>query len=542
MRLFELIYKFIVEILLVSIFIFFLLIFFQYRGGDFGIFELANWRYVHLSDASENIKNAFFLAKGGKLNEYATSNHMPGLYLYLSLFFSVLPKTLLLNSLGNGIFIIVLSSFITIFTIVGLSFFSISLMLRDNQVSLFFKVCFCLILLHLLMSFDYFRVLSETYLPFFQLTYLSLFSYYLGNRKERFGYLVSAHYVIGLSIFFGLTNLFTDFIFFSFFFCFLVRDFRKIRIKHFVPAILLLIFILIKSGKLDFHYWIIETNKAQGLGSGLEMFKTVLGNAFFWPKNWYELNAFGPIYDHRVLVIILGFVAIMLNRKNPPLVLLLSLAIFVLPLDSWRIPEQGNIWISQSYKTDVNMGICFFYLLVIADKGKGLFVRILPIGLPKFNIKIEKVFFKFGFLVISILCVFQILSYLTNFIEFEKFVVLDHSTLLIEKNICKQKFNKQNTNCSCLSLMYWDQEFFLFNDAKPCPNQFSSYSPHLNSDDHYYNTVKSSFLDHNGAFLLKHSDLYSDKSIVSPRLIEVFRSGQCEEVSKDRLFLCRKIK
>ncbi|MCW7482102.1 hypothetical protein [Leptospira kanakyensis] len=392
------------------------------------------------------------------------------------------------------------------------------------------------------MSFDYFRVLSETYLPFLQLTYLGLFGYYLGNRKERFGYLVAAHYVIGLSIFFGLTNLFTDFIFFTFFFCFLVKDFRKIRFKQLVPAILLLIYIVIKSGNLDFQYWIIETNKAQGLGSGFEMIKTILGNAFFWPKNWYELNAFGPIYDHRVLVAILGFVTIILTRKNLQWVLFLSLGILVLPLDSWRIPEQGNIWISQSYKTDVNMGICFFYLLVITDKCKGLFDRIFSVGLPKVNIKIEKVVFKFGFLVIFILCFFQVLSYLINFVEFEKSVVLDHSTWISDKNICKQKFNKRNTNCSCLSLMYWDQEFFLFNDVKSCPNQFSSYSPHLNSDDHYYNTVKSSFLNHNATFLLKHSDLFSDKSIVSPRLIEVFRSGHCEEVSKDQLFLCRKIK
>ncbi|TGL70684.1 hypothetical protein, partial [Leptospira jelokensis] len=406
---------------MVSIAIFALLIFVQFKGADVGIFELANWRYVHLGDASENIKNALFLAKGGKLNEYVTSNHMPGLYLYLSLFFSILPKYLLLNSLSNGIFILLFSSFVTIFTLVGLTFFSIRLMLGEKQVVIFAKIFFSFILFHLFVRFDFYRVLSETYLPFLQLTYLSLFSYYLSNRRERFGYLVSAYYCIGFSIFFGLTNLFTDFIFFVFFTFYLVKDFRRIHLKHFVPVLLILIFLKFKSGNLDFRYWIIETNKAQGLGSGFAMFKTILGNAFFWPKNWYELDSFGPLYDHRIFVTILGLIAIFLTRKFLHMVLLLCLSILVLPLDSWRIPEQGNIWISQSYKTDVNMGICFFYLLVVSDKVKDNIDRLLEVFKSKFNFKLEKVISKFGVLLISIFCFFQIFSYLANFIEFEKF-------------------------------------------------------------------------------------------------------------------------
>lgn len=532
-------YRSVIETLLVSLSFFFLLIFLQYRGENIGIFELSNWRYVHLGDASENIKNGLFLAKGGKLNEYVTSNHMPGLYLYLSLFFSVLPKDLLVNSLSNGIFVLVFSSFITIFTIVGLSFYSIRLVVRDERLTFFVKVVFYFILLDLFVTFNYFRVLSETYLPFLQLTYLSLFYYYLRDTNDRFGYLVSALYFIGLSIFFGLTNIFTDFLFFIFFSIYLVKDFRKIRIKHILPAIVLFGFILIKSGNLNFHYWIVETNKAQGLGSGSGLFLTILGNAFIWPGNWYELRAFGPVYDHKVLVIILGIITIFVYRKNRSLLIFLSLCLLVLPLDSWRIPEQGFVLVSQSYKTDVNIGICFFFLLALSPKIKISIDFLFEIFSTKINFKIDRALVKIGLLLLVLFFSLRLVSYLTNFIELERIILFNHSSWISQQNICKQKFIRPNTDCSCLSLMHWDQEFFLINDVRPCANQFSSYSPHLNADDTYYNTVKSSFLDRKAAFLLSYADLYTKQSILSPRLIELFRSGECEMVEKDTLYLCK---
>ncbi|PJZ45487.1 hypothetical protein CH361_10700 [Leptospira brenneri] len=533
------IYRFLIENLFVSLSIFFLLIVFQSKGANLGLFELNHWRYVHLGDASENIKNAMFLAKGGKLNEYVTSNHMPGLYLYLSFFLSMLPKDFLSNSLSNGVFILVFSSFVTIFTIISLAFYSVRMIIKSERLIFFFKILFCFVLLNLFLTFNYFRVLSETYLPFLQLVYLSLFFYYLEDRKNRFAYLIGALYFVGLSVFVGLTNVFTDFLFFTFFSFFLFHKIKEIHIKHFIPAIILLVFVFLKSGNLNFHYWIVETNKAQGMGSGLSMLKTIINNSWYVPNNWYDIYSYGPIFDHQIIVLILGLISIYLYRAERLVTFFLFLCILVLPLDSWRIQEQGFQLISQTYKNDVNMGICFFFLLLIGKK-QGFFLnRVFDLISNRIKFRIDKNIFRVVYLLLVLLFIMRILSYLTSFIEFERIVSPNHSEWISKNNLCEQKFNKSNANCNCLSIMHWDQDFFLLNDVKPCKMQFSSYSPHLNLDDFYYNNVKSSFLDHSAVFLLYRNDLYTDQSTLSPRLVNLFLSGECNVVQGDFLFLCK---
>lgn len=533
------IYRSSIEIILVSLSLLAFLFLFQSKGLDTGILELGTWRYVHIGDASENIKNSFFLAKGAKLNEYVTSNHMPGLYVYLSLFLSVLPNDLLNNSVSNAIFIISFSNFVTILTAVGLCFFAINLLVKDITAKVILKLIFSLILLHLYVSFSYYRVLSETYLPFIQFAYLSLFYFYLLDSNKRFSYLVSGIYLICISIFFGLTNVFTDLIFLGFYSVFFIKDIKKVRIVHFLPGFVLLTFILIKSNNLDFHYWIIETNKAQGFGSGLELLRNILGNALHWTNSWYQPTAFGPIYDHQFYVILLGVFCIYLSRKSLVSVLFFIICLIILPLDSWRIKEEGFALVSQTYKTDVNMGVCFFFLLVGFRHFEHRFQKVSELIIGKLSFELNPYLKRFILVFIVLLLGFRILAYLINYIEFERKVVMDHSTWIAQENLCKQKFVKPNLNCSCLSIMYWDQDFFLINNVRPCANQFSSYSPHLNSDDTYFKTVESSFLRNESIFLLNHTDLYTDKSILSDRLVQLFRSGECKSVHNNLLYLCK---
>ncbi|TGL16497.1 hypothetical protein EHQ46_18460 [Leptospira yanagawae] len=516
-----------------------ILVIFQSKGTDIGLFDLGKWRYVHIGDASENIKNALFLAKGGKLNEYVTSNHMPGLYLYLSLFISFLPNDFYTNSLSNSVVILTFSSFVTIFTLVSLCFLSINLLLKEAITNIITKIVFFLVLLNLFLSFDYFRVLSETYLPFIQLSYLSIFFYYLQDSKNRFRFLVSAIYLVGFSIFFGLTNFFADMIFLSLFAVFFLKEARKIRIIHILPAFLLIIFLSLKSGNFNYHYWIIETNKAQGLGSGIVMFENILGNILYWPEKWYSPNAFGPIYDHQFYILLLGILCIYLKRKSLRSILVLVICLFILPLDSWRIQEQGNVLGSQTYKTDVNMGVCFFFMLVVFQKFSIQIQRTLQIPFHKLNFEVNLYFYRFAMIVAFFILSFRVLSYITKFIEIERQVTINHSHWISQENICKQKFIRPNDGCYCLALMYWDQDFFLRNDVRPCVNQFAAYSPHLNSDERYLNLVKESFLNGKAAYLLNRSDLNNETSILNPKLIDLFKSGKCKQVHEDYLFLCK---
>ncbi|MBM9590258.1 hypothetical protein JWG41_07365 [Leptospira sp. 201903075] len=532
-------YKTFMESLLVSLSLFAILLIIQLKGIDIGLYDIDIWRYVHIGDANENIKNALFLAKGGKLNEYVTSNHMPGVYLYLSLFFSILPNDFFSNSASNAIVIQMVSQFVSIFTIVVLSFFSIRLVVKEIYSTFFLKFLFCLIFLNLFVFYDYTRVLSETYLPFLQLTYLSLFYYYLSDRKLHFAYLVAAIYFIALSIFFGLTNVFTDLIFLVSFLFFLLQDIKKIKFLHFIPAVIILVFLFFKSGNLNFQYWIIETNKAQGLGSGFQMLNTIWSNISFFPSNIFNIHSFGPVYDHRLFVCALGCICIYLCRQNLVLVSFLGITILILPLDSWRIPEMGNISSSQTYKTDVNMGVCFFFLLIIGQKSIHRIESVFLFAIKKFSFNFGSYGKRWLVLLIVFISLTQVLSFVTQLIEIKKTISLNHSTWIAQENLCKQKFVKPNHNCSCLSVMHWDQEFFLINNVRPCANQFSSYSPHLNSDDTYFKTVEASFVNKEGAFLLNHTDLYTDKSILSDRLVQLFQSGECKSVYTNLLYLCK---
>ncbi|MDF3821096.1 hypothetical protein P3G55_14390 [Leptospira sp. 96542] len=523
-----------------SILVFAILAWIQSKGKNVGLIEPDSWRYVHIGDSNENIKNALFLAKGGKLNEYATSNHMPGVYLYLSLFFSLLPNDIFSNSTGNEVLLVSFSNFITIFTAISLVFFAINLVANNKFYNWLSKLLFLGILLDLYIRFDFYRILSETYLPWIQLTYLVLIYHYLKDKESRFSYLIAGFYFITISIFFGLTNVFTDFVFLAFSSFFIISNIKQLKTLSFVPGLLILLLLYFKSADLDFHYWIIVTNRAQGLGSGLQFLTHIANSAIHWPSNWYTPGGFGPIYDNQFYTIILGGIVLFLFRKERSIFFLTMISILVLPFDSWRYSEEGFIQASQSYKTDVNMGVCFFFILILVQQLPKNIETYFDSMKRRFHFDTNIPYTNLAISFIMLICAFRILSFLMDYAEIENKYRLDHSEWIKNQNLCKQNFIKTNPNCSCLVIMHWDQQFFIRNNVIPCNKQFSSYSPHLNFNDEYFHRIQSSFTENKAKFLLSHSDLYTNKTVLSPRLVDLFKSGQCDSVVDNLLFICKK--
>lgn len=489
------------------------------------IVSWGDWGYVHHADASENLRNAIFFAKGGLLNKYVISNHMPGVYFFLGIIFFLTGIPFIEPSVKFYSYISIYSALIWIF--VHFFLLNTSLFLITRKKTLVNILLVFVIELYFLFFFEYYKVLSETIIPYFNLLSIVLFYLAIGkSRKLQSKYLFYSLFFKGIGLFFGLTNILFDAIFIILLVLVCIKNrvlpFEKNGV--FISLVILALFIFRTDSIRDYYYWIIETNRTQ-VGDKFN----IIGNMLFLEPGFWKFSAFGPVFDSPFYSVLLLAIYFFLKRKIDIYQLLFFLfLIFFFQTDSWRIPELGFTKRHQSYKTDANEAIgifCFFLVISTLKLSSSKFITVFK-------------FVKALILILAILLIVNLGSYKPG-VEDAYEVFRKNLTASLEGKVCKQRFLFEEKNCKCLVMMTWLTDYYIFSDIKPCPYEFPNYSPHLKDDEKYMNRILSGIKEKKQSYLFLADEFHNDEKIFPSNFIQNIPQENCRKSKFDSgLILC----
>jgi hypothetical protein len=420
-------------------------------------FKLSGVKKIPISDAAENISSALFYFNNLTIYKDFIVNHFPGLPILLSFFFSLTGESMITGGDLSYFSLSFISFFITaffqllIFTITLRVFFQfsiVSLIIFNLFYSLYY-IYYCNLILPL----------SEMFLiPLCFLASVQVFSRLSLKTKIDINQFSIMIFNLIISTFMGLTALPFFLVYFLIISWFFVYDydrnefsFKEINLElFFILSLISSIFLnsILKINLFELFYWNFDFNfqhvETNLLSRAVNYFNYVLNNSKFF--KFGQTSPFLAESNFYFYVFIFFTLALFRNKLSRPMFIVF---VFFLLLLHWRVDE--------GYKLYPMLGVCLGFFITVFSQNMGTL---------KHKIFYQNKTINFIFIIsfLSLILVLNNLASLKINSKFENDLNYSHNSCTI----------KQEENCNCMIQDFWEPDFYLYNNIRPCPDLFPS--------------------------------------------------------------------